>query len=165
MVGDLKFHAQMLGQNNMSTSWCMRCQLVPHEWKIQQLEGDAAARQHEGLWTIDTLKAHKLRMMQGYIKVSEPKEVCGVVDYPIWDFIDIPNTIYPVLHGENGLANVLVENFYDFLDEKVEVLSQEEIMQQNSTIIADIAFGKVEQRLKGWHEVEGSNLQIHRQLK
>jgi hypothetical protein len=23
MVGDLKFHAQMLGCNNMSTSWCM----------------------------------------------------------------------------------------------------------------------------------------------
>jgi hypothetical protein len=63
------------------------------------------------------------------------------------------------------LANVLVESFYDFLDEKVEVLSQEEIMQQNSTIIADIAFEKVEQRLKDWHEVEGSNLQIHRQLK
>jgi hypothetical protein len=90
MVGDLKFHAQMLGRNNMSTSWCMWCQLVPHEWKIQQLEGDVAARQHEGLWTIDALKAHKLRMMQGYIKVSEPKEVCGVVDYPIWDFIDVP---------------------------------------------------------------------------
>ncbi len=58
-----------------------------------------------------------------------------------------------------------MESFYDFLDEKVEVLSQEEIMQQNSTIIADIAFEKVEQRLKDWHEVEGSNLQIHRQLK
>jgi hypothetical protein len=73
MVGDLKFHAQMLGRNNMSTSWCMWCQLAPHEWKILQLERDAAARQRETLWTIDSLKAHKLRMIQGYIKVSKPK--------------------------------------------------------------------------------------------
>jgi hypothetical protein len=82
------------------------------------------------LWTIDSLKAHKLRMIQGYIKVSEPKEVRGVVDYPIWDFIDVSDYIYPVLHGEIVLANALLENIYDFLYEKVEVLSQEEVMQQ-----------------------------------
>jgi hypothetical protein len=104
-------------------------------------------------------------MIQGYIKVSEPKEVRGVVDYPIWDFIDVSDYIYPVLHGEIVLANALLENIYDFLYEKVEVLSQEEVMQQNCTIIADVAFEKAEQRLKGWHEVEGSNLQIHCQEK
>ena len=92
MVGDLKFHAQMLGRNNMSTSWCMWCQLAPHEWKTQHLERDAAARQHEKLWTIDSLKAHKLRMIQGYIKVSEPKDLCRVVDYPIWDLLIFPIT-------------------------------------------------------------------------
>jgi hypothetical protein len=36
-------------------------------------------------------------------------------------------------------------------------------LQQNCTIIADFAFEKAEQRLKDWFEVEGSNLQIHRQ--
>jgi hypothetical protein len=97
------------------------CQLAPHEWKILRLERDAAARQHETLWMIDSLKAHKLRMIQGYIKVSKPREVRGVVDYLIWDFIDVSEYIYPVLHGEIGLANALLESFYDFLDEKVEV--------------------------------------------
>jgi hypothetical protein len=85
------------------------------------LERDAAARQHETLWMIDSLKAHKLRMIQGYIKVSKPREVRGVVDYLIWDFIDVSEYIYPVSHGEIGLANALLESFYDFLDEKVEV--------------------------------------------
>jgi hypothetical protein len=35
-----------------------------------------------------------------------------------------------VLPGEIGLANAVLENFFDFLDEEVEVLS-EEIQQQN----------------------------------
>jgi hypothetical protein len=83
------------------------------------------------------------------------------VDYPIWDFIDVSDYIYPVLHGEIGLANALLESFYDFLDEKVEVLSEEEVLQQNCTIIKDVAFEKAEQRLKDWFKVEGSNLQIH----
>ncbi len=42
-------------------------------------------------------------------------------------------------------------------------MSEEEVLQQNFTIIADFAFEKAEQRLKDWFEVEGSNLQIHHQ--
>ena len=107
----MKFHAQMLGQNNMSTSWCMWGQLMPHEWKIQQLERDAAARQRETLWTIDSLKAHKLRMIQGCIKVSEPKEVHGVVDYPIWDFIgndlDVILTVFNCWQFKKGSKEIL----------------------------------------------------------
>jgi hypothetical protein len=42
-------------------------------------------------------------------------------------------------------------------------LSEEEVLQQNCTIISDVAFEKAEQRLKDWFDVEGSKLQIHHQ--
>ncbi len=87
-----------------------------------------------------------------------------VGDYPTWDFIDVSNYIYPVLRGEIGLANALLENFYDFLDEKVEFLSQEEVMQRNSTIIADVAFEKAEQRLKDQIHHQDKTM-VNRELK
>jgi hypothetical protein len=96
---------------------------------------------------ISTLKAHKHNMIQGIIKASEPREARGV------------------LHGEIGLANAVLENFYDFLDDQVEKLSEEEIHQQNATIVADVAFEKSEQQFKDWREVEGANLETHHQEK
>jgi hypothetical protein len=82
-------------------------------------------KKYETAWTINSLKVHKLKMIQGFVKLSEPREAHGVVEYSIWDFIDVSEYIYPVLHGEIGLANAVLENFYDFLDEKDEVLSEE----------------------------------------
>jgi hypothetical protein len=32
IVGDHKFYAQMLGRENMSRLWCMRCKSHPSEW-------------------------------------------------------------------------------------------------------------------------------------
>jgi hypothetical protein len=114
---------------------------------------------------ISTLKAHKHNMIQGIIKASEPREARGVIDFPIWDLIDVSEYIYPVLHGEIGLANAVLENFYDLLDDQVEKLSEEEIHQQNATIVADVAFEKSEQQFKDWREVEGANLETHHQEK
>lgn len=50
--------------------------------------------------------------------------------------------IYPVLNGNIGLASAVLESFCDFFDEKVEVLSEEEIQQQNATRVADVTFEK-----------------------
>jgi multidrug resistance efflux pump len=51
------------------------------------------------------------------------------------------------------------------LDDHVEKLLEEEIHQQNATIVANVAFEKSEQQLKDWREVEGANLATHRQEK
>ncbi len=50
--GDLKFFAQILGREGMSTSWCMWCQVHPSEWK--GLKHDDINPQD--LWTIDSQK-------------------------------------------------------------------------------------------------------------
>ena len=47
--------------------------------------------------------------------------------------------IYPVLHGESGLVNNALDTFYDILDDNVEVMSDEEKVACNRTILADMA--------------------------
>ena len=52
VVGDLKFYAQLLGRENMSSSWCMWCTAHPSDWKYHPIP--TADR-----WTIDKIKQHK----------------------------------------------------------------------------------------------------------
>jgi hypothetical protein len=51
--------------------------------------------------------------------------------YPLWDFIDIEDYIFLILHGEIGLANLALDYFLDFVDDKLGVLSEEEKVAQN----------------------------------
>ena len=58
----------------------------------------------------------------------------------MWDFIEVINYVYPVLHGEIGLINLALDSFYDILDDNVEVMSEEEKIIRNTTILTDAAF-------------------------
>jgi len=82
VVGDL---AQMLGHENMSRSWCMWCRSHPSEWS--SLDKCFSA------WTIEELKTHKDRIVAERLK--EPRDICGVVSYPVWDFIEPLHYIFP----------------------------------------------------------------------
>jgi hypothetical protein len=134
VTGDLKFYAQMLGRNNMSGSWCMWCLMAPNEWSKEIAE---VLPNHAGEWTINKLKSHKVLISEGTLK--KPTEIRGVVEFPIWDFIEVSHYIYPVLHGEIGLVNNTLDAFYDLLDDNVEVMSDEEKVAHNRTILADTA--------------------------
>jgi hypothetical protein len=136
VTGDLKFYAQMLGHDNMSgtSSWCMWCLMAPNEWSKEIVE---VPPNHAEEWTINTLKSHKVLISEGTLK--KPTEICGVVEFPIWDFIEVSHYIYPVLHGEIGLINNALDAFYDIHDDNVEVMSDEEKVARNRTILADTA--------------------------
>jgi hypothetical protein len=59
--------------------------------------------------------------------LKKPTEIYGVVNFPMWDFIEVKYYIYPVLHGEIGLVNNnALDAFYDILDVNVEVMADEE---------------------------------------
>jgi hypothetical protein len=62
-------------------------------------------------WTINSLKAHKLKMIQGFIKLSESREAHGVVEYPIWDFIgndlDVILTVFNCWQFKKGSKEIL----------------------------------------------------------
>jgi len=112
--------------------WCLK---APNEWKKQD---DEIPLSHAEEWTITKLKSHKLKVAQGTLKT--PMEIRGVVDFPLWEFIEVINYVYPVLHGEIGLINLALDSFYDILDDNVEVMSEEEKIIRNTTILADAAF-------------------------
>ena len=101
-------------------------------------QDDKIPLSHAEEWTITKLKSHKLKVAQGTLKM--PMEIHGVVDFPLWEFIEVINYVYPVLHGEIGLINLALDSFYDILDDNVEVMSEEEKIIRNTTILADAAF-------------------------
>ncbi len=54
---------------------------------------------------------HKDEVIRG--KYKDPKDICGVVSYPVWDFVEPSHYIVPELHIEIGLLNNALDNFYD----------------------------------------------------
>jgi hypothetical protein len=95
VVGDLKYYTQLLGRENMSSSWCIWCQSHPSNWKHHPLP----PTEH---WSIEKIKCHKEHIDCKHFK--EPLQVLGIVSSPIWDFIEVENYIFPELHAEIGVV-------------------------------------------------------------
>jgi hypothetical protein len=150
VVGDLKFYAQTLGRDNMSSHWCMWCKEHPNTW--DQLNAASSVE----LWTLEHMVEHRHKIIRE--KLKDPKEICGIVDFPVWDFIEPLNYIIPQLHIEIGLINYVLENFYDFIEEQVEVAPPKEQMARNSMILNDVAVIKAIERLDKWHVIGNVDL-------
>ena len=116
--GDMKYFAQMLGREGMSTSWCMYCQTHPNDWKgLQSVPDDL-------LWDIAKQRQYLQDINSGQRK--EPKDKKGIVSEPIVDFVEPKDYIFPQLHFEIGAVNNILDALRAFVEEQVEVLSQEE---------------------------------------
>ena len=124
LVGDLKFYAQMAGREGMSSYWCIWCALHPSEWRSFRDNPDAVSEEDRKLWTVELHTETLAKINSGQLK--EPKEKKGVVGDPIWPFIEPCNFIFPHLHFEIGVVNMVLENFYSFIEEQVELISPEE---------------------------------------
>jgi len=125
----------------------------PNDWKIHP------AAQHD-LWTMEKIKERKEQIDAGLLK--EPSAIRGVVNNPIWDFIQPSNMVFPQLHIEIGLVNNVLDSFYLFIDDQVEAPTDEEKCSRNSYIVADVALTKAMDRLNEWKEVDAHNLEGHR---
>jgi hypothetical protein len=137
----------------MSSSWCMWCTSHPSDWKHHPLPPSET-------WTIEKIKEMKERIDRRELR--EPREIMGVVDKPIWDFIQPENYIFPELHAEIGLVNNVLDKFYAFIDDQVEAVTPEEALARNTYIVADVSLTKAMQRLSEWKENEGPELEFHR---
>jgi hypothetical protein len=82
------------------------------------------------LWTIKKIKNHKERIDRKEIK--EAREILGIVNYPVWDFIQPENFMFPELHAEIGLVNNVLDKFYSFFDDQVEAITPEEATARNN---------------------------------
>jgi len=71
----------------------------------------------------------------------------GIVSKPIIDFIEPRDYIFPQLHFEIGAVNNVLDALRAFIEEQVEVLSNEERECRNTKIIADVALEKAKDNL------------------
>jgi hypothetical protein len=149
LVGDLKFYAQIAGREGMSSYWCMWCILHPSEWRTFR-ESPASVPEED--WRLSSIELHNETLKK--IKTGQLKEVRdkkGVIREPIWSFIEPRNFIFPHLHFEIGVVNMVLDNFYGFVEEQVEVISPEEKVARNSIIILEVSLEQAKQRLEDWH--------------
>jgi hypothetical protein len=114
--GDLKYFAQMLGRDGMSSNWCMWCKYHPNDWKglltVPAME----------LWSIGQQEQFVERINSGELK--EPRDKKGIVNLPLIDFIQPQHYLFPQLHFEIGTVNNVLDGLRAFTEEEVEVLSE-----------------------------------------
>jgi hypothetical protein len=134
----------------MSSFWCMWCNTHPSTWP------DLSNCSDSQLWTIEQMVEHRHRINRKNIKY--PRKVCGIVDFPLWDFIQPSHYVFPQLHVEIGLINNILDYFYDFVEEQVEAAAPEERLYQNNMIICDVATIKAKEKLDEWKENGVSDL-------
>jgi hypothetical protein len=68
----------------------------------------------------------------------------------IWDFIGPKHYIFPQLHFEIGVVNMVLDNFYNFIEDQIEVLSAEEKVAHNSVTIAETSLELSKKELEEW---------------
>jgi len=129
----------------MSSHWCVWCKEHLNTW--DQLNVASSVE----LWTLEHMVKHRHKIIRE--KIKDPKEICGIVDFPVWDFIEPLNYIIPQLHIEIGLINYILEKFYDFIEEQIKVAPPKEQMALNSMILSDVARIKAKERLDEWHDI------------
>jgi hypothetical protein len=97
----MKYFAQTLGHEGMSTPWCMYCQIYPYDWK------GLFSVPYDELWGISKKSHFFQEISAGQLK--EPKDKKGIVSEPIVDFIEPKDSIFPQLHFEIGALQTFVE--------------------------------------------------------
>ena len=68
--------------------------------------------------------------------------------YPVWDFIEPSHYVVPILHIEIGLVNNAVDNFYDWVEDHIEVASSDEKRCRNKMILLDSELQKVQVKVQ-----------------
>ncbi len=66
------------------------------------------------------------------------------------------------MHFEIGVVNMVFDNFYEFIEDQVEILTPEEKVARNNIIIADAAGKEAKERLEQWLTDNFHNLSMLR---
>jgi len=78
--------------------------------------------------------------------MKEAKRKKCIVSEPLIDFIQPENYIFPQLHFEIGAVNNVLDHLQSFIEEQVEVISDEERTLRNSKITANVVYTKTKQK-------------------
>ena len=96
----------------------MWCKLHPKEWAVPKSEREAHGipPSHRELWNFAKIREVHTQHASGNI-AGTPGELRGVVDFPVWSFVDVRHFLVPILHLQIGLGNNALDSFYDWVDE------------------------------------------------
>ena len=83
----------------------------------------------------------------------------GVKKEPYWDFVEVDNSICPILYNQINLGNNVFHNFLDYGNKNIEKLSVDEDEARNSLLLIDLAIDE-KFNLRGENDVsdEGKEL-------
>jgi hypothetical protein len=63
-----------------------------------------------------------------------------------------------VLHFEIGTVNNVLDSLCCFIEDQVEVISQEEKMARNQVIIEDVSYTRAKEAFDDWNSIVGGAL-------
>jgi hypothetical protein len=119
ICGDLSFFAMVLGKENSSSCWCTWCTLS---------KAQCSSEEHERgeLWMIQ--KIYNIREnVESNNAVEQSGYIMGCTAKPLFDAIEISNYIICILHIVIGIGNKLVDCLLEWVEQRVEKLTDEEI--------------------------------------
>ena len=122
--------------------------LHPSEWKSFGDSPSTVPEEQKQRWTVELHNKHLEHIKNNNIK--QPREIKGIVSEHIWDFIGPKHYIFPQLHFEIGVVNMVLDNFYNFIEDQIEVLSTEEKVARNSVTIAESSLEVSKKELEEW---------------
>ncbi len=126
----------------------MWCKLHPNAWRTFNENKDAVPDEEKELWNAALHDEMLQKIQDGQLKT--PKEKMGIVSKHIWCFIEPRNYIFPQLHFKIGIVNMVLDNFYEFIEDQVEILTPEEKVARNNVIIMEAALKEAKERLDEW---------------
>jgi hypothetical protein len=137
LFGDFKFLYAMLGRSGYESSWCLYCTMSKAQWKEKH---QSTCNCDAGLWDIKKLSSVVLENIQRESNTTTAPESSGVKEQPLVNFIPMHNVVIPLLHELLGLGNDVMNMFRDWIDERMEPLTIEEMEARNMAIMAEISF-------------------------
>ena len=142
LIGDTKGVFQLLGRSGYDSSYCVFCKCRSKTWKEKYslrigAYSDICVRAED--WTIEDINRTALYQAQETSAGRNFASV-GVRDYPLISFIPIKRVLPPILHLLLGLGNDIYANFKEFIADRVEKVSIEEMDARDMSILAEIKY-------------------------
>lgn len=140
--GDMAFFAVALGKENMSTAWCTWC-------KLSKLQWSAVGHEVGEPWTIEGI--NNIRDSVEINNMREiPENIKGCTMRPLFDAVPVSNYILCMLHIIIGVGNTLIGSLLEWVEERVEKLTADEISMRNSVLYAEVQHAVVEKEYNDW---------------
>jgi hypothetical protein len=121
--------------------------LSPSEWSV-------AGHAKGELWTLEAIKSIRHQVDTGVLS-NIPQNIKGCTEMPLLDSVPVSHYIVSVLHIIIGMGNILVEVLLEWIEDRVEKLSDEECEARNAAILFQVQYNIAKEQYDKWLENDG----------